>query len=144
MAEHAAPTPGPPRGDHPTQEHATIDRAPGSTTAATATQRARRAHIPSNASPNSATMRPSPHESHHDHHAHALPAPEELNASKLNPTGPSGALPIFADLIFLCTGRVPGQPGLARPPADRDRDSTSYTQGQRNADTPATYLAHHP
>ena len=86
-AGHAAAMPGPPRGDHPTQEYAPIDRAPGSTTAAHATQPARRTHIPSNASPNSVTTRPSPHESHHDHHAHALPSPEDLNTSKFNPTG---------------------------------------------------------
>ena len=141
---HTAPTPRPPCDDHPTQEHATISRAPGGTTAASATQRAHHAHIPSNASPNSVTTRPSLHESHHYHHTDALPSPEDLNASKLNPTGLSGALTIYADLIFLCTERVPGQPGLARSPAPRDRDPTSYTQRHRNADTPATYPAHHP
>ena len=142
-AEHASPTPRPPHGDHPTQEHAMIDRAPGSTTAAHATQRARRGHILSNASTNPVTTRPSPHESHHDHHEHAFTSPEELNASKPNPTGPSGTLTAYTSFIFLCTGRVPGQPGLARPPAPRDRDPTSYTQEHRNAETPTTYLAHH-
>ena len=144
MAEYAAPTLEQPRGEPPPHEHATIDRAPGSTTAAHATQRARRAHIPSNASANSVTTRRSPDKSHHDHHAHVLPSPEDLNASKLNPTGPSGALTAYASFIFLCTGRVPGQPGLARPPTFQDRDPTSYTQGHRNADLPARYLAHHP
>ena len=135
-AEHAAPTPGPPRGDHPTQEHATVDRAPGSTTAAHATQRARRAHIPSNASPNSVTTRPSLRESHYYRHPHALPSPEDLNASNANPTGPSGALTIFKYSIVLCTGLAPGQPGLARPPAPQDHDPTSSTQRHRSADTP--------
>ena len=140
---HSAPTPRSPRDDRPTQEHATIGRAPGGTNAAPATQRAHRDHIPSNASSNSVTTRPSLHESHHYHHTHALPSPEDLNASKLNPTGLSGAVTIYADLILLCTGWVPGQPGLARPPAPPDRDPTSYTQEHRNAETPTTYLAHH-
>ena len=74
---------------------------------------------------------------------HALPSFEDLNASKLNLTGLSGALTIYAYLIFLCTGRVPGQSGLARPAAPRDRDPTSYTQGHRNADIPTTCQAHH-
>ena len=81
---HTAPTPRPPCDDHPTQEHATIGRAPGGTTAAPATQRAHHAHIPSNASPNSVTTRPSLHESHHYHHTHALPSPEDPNTSELN------------------------------------------------------------
>ena len=80
--------------------------------------------------------RPALHESHHDQNTHALPSPEDLNTSKVNPTGLSGALPIYADLVFLCAGRFPGQPGLARPPPPRDRDPTSYTQGNRNTDTP--------
>ena len=105
--EHAAATPRPPRDDHPTLEHATIGRARGGTIAAPATQRAHIAHIPSNASPNSVTTRPSLHESHQYHHTRALPSPKDPKASKPNPTGPTGALTAYAPFIFLCTGRVP-------------------------------------
>ena len=113
-----------------------VDTAPGCTTAAPATRRAHHAHIPSNASLSFVTTRPPLHDSHHYHHTHALPSPENLNASELNPTGLSGALRIYAYFIFLCTGGVLEQPGLARPPAPQDRDPTSYTQGYRNADAP--------
>ena len=96
-----------------------VDRAPGGTTAASAIHRAHHAHIPSNASPNSVTTRSSFHESHYYHHTHALWSPEDLNACKLSPTAPSGALTIHAFFIFLCTGRVSGQAGLAGPPAPK-------------------------
>ena len=82
------------------------------------------------------------YESHHNH-IHALPSPEDSNTSEFNPTGLRGALTIYACLIFLCTGRVPGQPGMVRPPAPRGRDATSCAQTHRNADTPTAYLAHH-
>ena len=91
-----------------------------------ATHRAHHAHIPSNTSPNDAarTLR-TPLRSH-----------EDLNASKLNPTGPNRALTIYTYPTFLCTERVTGQPGLARPPAPRNRDPTNCTRRQRSADSP--------
>ena len=104
---HTAPTPGPQCDNHPTQEHTTVNRAPGRANSAPATGRAHHAHIPSNASPNSATTRPSLRESHHYHYTHILPSPEDPDANKLNPTGPSGALTVYACFSFLCTGRVP-------------------------------------
>ena len=142
--EHTAPKPRPPCGNRLTQEHITVNKVPGGATAAPATQRAHHAHMPANASPNSATTRPSLHESLHYHHTHALPSPENPDASKLNPTGLSGALTIYAYLILLCTGRVTEHPGLATPPAPQNRDPTSCTQRHRSADTPKTCLVHHP
>ena len=141
---HPAPTLRSPCGNHLTQEHTTVNKAPGSPTAAPATQRTHHTHMPSNASLNSLTTRPSLHESHRYHHAHALPAPEDSDTNKTNPTGLSGALTIYACLILLCTGRGSGQPGLARPPAPQDCDPTSCTQRHRSPDTPMTWLAHHP
>ena len=141
---HTAPTPGPPCDNHPTQKHTTVNRDPGGTTAAPATQRVHHVHRPSNASPNAITTRPSLRESHDYHHTHALPSSEHPDASKRNPTGPSGALTAYTSFIFLCTGRVSGQSGLARPPAPQDRHPTSCTQRHRSADTPTTCLAHRP
>ena len=55
---HTAPTPGPPRDNHPTHEHTTVDRAPnGTSTASRKAPRARHAYIPSNASPIFVTTR---------------------------------------------------------------------------------------
>ena len=81
-----------------------------------ATHHAHQGHTPSNATPNSITTRLSPRDSQYYRHTHARPSPEDLNASKVNPTGPSGTLTIYTYSIFRCTGRVPGQPGPARPP----------------------------
>ena len=111
-------------------------RDPSSTT------RAHYTHILSNASLNSVTARPSLRESHHHHHTRALPAPDDPDANKLTPTGPSGALTAYTSFIFLCIGRLSGRPGLTRPPAPRDRAPTSCTQTNRSADTPTTCLAH--
>ena len=132
-AEHATPTPGPPCGDHLTQEHATVNKAPGSTIAAPATQRAHHAHTRCNTSPNSVATRPSLRESYHYHHTHALPSPEDLNASKLNPTRPSGALTIYAYLIFLCIGRVPGNRGW---PGHRHPETATAQTIPRDTETP--------
>ena len=111
---------------------------------APATQRAHHTHMPSNAPLNSVTTRPSFHESHYYHHTHALPSPEDPDAIKFNPTGPSGAFRAYTSFIFLCTGRLPGQPGLPRPPEPQDRDPTSSTQRYRSGDTPTARLAHRP
>ena len=141
---HPAPTPRPPCSDHHTQEHAAVNKAPGGTTVAPAAQRAHHSYMPSNASLNSVTARPSLRESHHYHHTRALPALEDPDENKLNPTGPSCALTAYTSFIFLCTGRVSEQPGLARPPAPQDPDPTSCTQRHRAAGTPTMCLAHHP
>ena len=53
-----------------TQEHTTVNRAPGYAISAPATQRAHHAHIHSNASPNSVTTRPSLREPQHSHRTH--------------------------------------------------------------------------
>ena len=107
---------------------------------------ARTSHsLPSNSSLNSVTTPPLLRESHHYHHTHALlPAPEDPDANKLNPIGPSGALTAYTSFIFLCTCRVSGQPGLARPPAPQHCNPTSCTRRHRSADTPTTCPAHHP
>ena len=144
MTERPAPTLRPPCGSDLTQEHTTVNKAPGGPIAAPATQRTHHTHMPSNASLNSVMTRPSLRASHHYHHTHVLPSPEDPDVSDLNPNGPSGALTAYTSFIFPCTGRVSGRPGLARPPALHDRDLTGCTRRCRSADTPMTCLAHHP
>ena len=74
--EHSAWTPRLPCGNHLVQEHTAVNKVPGGSTAAPAAQRAHYTYMPSNASLNSATARPSLRESHDYHHTRALPAPE--------------------------------------------------------------------
>ena len=76
-------------------------------------------------------------------HTHS-PHPKTSTQAKLSPPGPSGALTIYTYFIFLCTGRIPGQPRLARPPAPQARDPTKCAPHHRSADTPTTCLAHRP
>ena len=73
-------------------------------------------------------------------HAHSPPAgPYTPNLT----TPPRGELTACTNLESLNTGRVPGQPGLARPPALQDHNREGETPRPR-APTPQIRLARYP
>ena len=73
-------------------------------------------------------------------HAHS-PPPGPYAPNRTTPT--SGARAVCANLRSLGTGRGPGQPGLARPPAPPDHNPEGDTP-RRRASTPQIRLAGHP
>ena len=135
-ARPAAPTPRISPGDHATREHTTVGRALDTTTATLATQRTRRARIAFHASlppPRRDLHCPNPIPT-------AVHTPTSLTRRpqrpQLNLFGLDGALRICTSLIFLGTGRVPGQPRLARPPVPQDHNPEDDTPRTPDMDTP--------
>ena len=117
---HHHDDPGQPMG-HGLQERASLRRAPSGSSTDSAAQRTRRTpdRFPTSHY-SAATQRPA-HKPYSNPRRHTRTPPAGPYAP--NRTTPrSGALPVCAELKSLSTRRVPGQPGLARPPAPQDHN----------------------
>ena len=92
-------------------------------------------HRASHTPHNSAMTRPSLHESRHNHLPHAHSPHPQTSTPTTYPLRASGALTICTELMSVGTWRVPGQPGLAKPPAPQDHDPENENPRTQDTDT---------